>query len=506
MSAPKGRVTLLKSGNRLAVDPAPPRVVHLLHPLLSFVSRRTLHGAELYRARDEGRPNVELTPTDIYTVDICGRLVTPFGFHHAVRETLVRAGYSVDFRNLTPPRRPEVYEPQWDKIPEWFEARPRQEELLIKVAANLCGRIACAPAFGKSTLIGILALIFPLARIDVVTRDRPVLDRLYKELVAILPTVGICTNGRKKLGRRVTCYTAGSLLHSPADSDFLFVDEADQVAADTYAEKFARYQNSRNFGFSGSFDMRNDGKDKRIEAMFGPVIFNVPYKEAVKRRLIVPVTVIWRDVRMPKNPCADLLDAEKEKRGIWTNTYRNLLVAEDARLYGEDTQVLICVRTVEHAVRLKKLLPEYELVYSPGMMNSERLLQFVRKGHISEDEPEMTRRRFDDLTRGFTSGRIKKAITTVWRAGVDFRQLQVVIRADARGGGADDVQIPGRAMRRHDESGKECGIIHDYLDQFDPGFKGKAGRRRKNYTADGYDQVFPPPPPKNSLKRFLEHD
>ena len=94
------------------------------------------------------------------------------------------------------------------------------------------------------------------------------------------------------------------------------------------------------------------------------------------------------------------------------------------------------------------------------------------------------------LTKQFERGELKKAIcTTVWNVGVSFNALEVLIRADAGGSPINDVQIPGRVSRISE--GKECGIVHDYLDQFNSGFKRRAKNRSKSYKENNWEQSFP---------------
>ena len=68
---------------------------------------------------------------------------------------------------------------------------------------------------------------------------------------------------------------------------------------------------------------------------------------------------------------------------------------------------------------------------------------------------------------------------------------QVVIRGDGRGSAILDEQIPGRAARIHEVSGKTVGILYDCTDGFDRGFRATAGRRGANYKEKGWTQIRP---------------
>jgi superfamily II DNA or RNA helicase len=502
MPEPSRRVELLKAGNFFAVDPTTDKILELLDGQLSYVEKQTLHAKALYDALKVGAPRVRLIPTDLYTRDHKGRIVTLAGFRARVTRVLTVAGYDVRFSDLEPHPKPGVYRPDWAQL-DPYELRHGQDEFLLKLASNECGRFDCPTGWGKSFMIGMVASIFRQARIDVVSKRIPVIEKtIYPELCGMLPSVGICTGSRKVLGRRVTCFSAGSLHKSDGKADILLWDECHEAAGDSFAAGIAKYTRARRYGLSASHDMRNDGKDARLEGIFGPVIYSLSYQEAEAHDLVVPIVVKWRSVHGDANICAGLVDTEKYRAGIWTNTHRNRLVAEDASSYKPDEQVLVVVDTIEHAVHLKKLLPGFTLVHAEGGMSERDRRYYVKHKLISPDEPEMTRRRLDALKNGFESGALKKVIaTTVWNVGVNFRRLGVLVRADAGAAGSDDIQILGRVSRAFE--GKDFGVIHEYEDQFDSGYRAKACARERNYESRGFRNVHPPRPPKGSLHSYL---
>jgi superfamily II DNA or RNA helicase len=214
------------------------------------------------------------------------------------------------------------------------------------------------------------------------------------------------------------------------------------------------------------------------------------YQEAVAHGLVLPVKVEWIDVRMDKNPCEFKKETAKERHGIWRNVHRNMLIAEKANQFSDDDQVLILVRTLEHAVFLKQELPNFKLCYDK--MDSEVYNSLIKKEMLNElDEPIMTSSARDQMSKDFEAGILKKVIATdVWSTGVDFPQLSVLIRADARASEIMDVQAPGRVVRRHDESGKDHGLVIDCMDYFDQAFLRRSQERRKTYIRQGWEQAL----------------
>lgn len=506
MTLPK-RVTVLRSGNDIVLDPASKSLEAVIGPQLTYVEKRFLRGKEYYEARRADLPTVNEVAWECYQLDHRGRIATAFGFLPRIRRILKKKGVGVAVRDLRPHPRPEVFEPHWDRI-KGEKLRYKQREILELIAAKECGRVDCPTGFGKSFIIGCAARIFPRAKIAVVTRSVEVMEqRIYPDLAGFLPDVGIVGGGRKRKGRRVMCYTAGSLHHADGDEDFVFVDEGHQAAADDFTAKMAKFERARIWMFSASWDMRLDNKDMRCEAMAGPVRLRVSYKEAVAHGMIVPIVVHVADVEMDHDPCGDLEGVDRERAGIWANDARNDLIARDARLYDADTQVLVSVRTLEHGLYLKKKLPEFELVYNPNSQDAGNWRRFDRRGLLGDDFRVLSDERRERLRRRFERGRLKKVIVTpVWNVGVDMKHLQVIVRADAGGSPINDTQIPGRGSRIVEVNGKKklCAIVHDYLDLFNPGYERKSGGRIRSYEANEWKILMNEKRKKAILRRLAE--
>jgi superfamily II DNA or RNA helicase len=287
-------------------------------------------------------------------------------------------------------------------------------------------------------------------------------------------------------------YSAGCLGHAPEDTDLIFVDEGHEACADEFATALSRFTKARMWMFSASWDLRLDKKDMRAEALAGPIRHVVTYAEAEAHGMVVPIEVVWTDVNMDVNPCADFEDVAKKRHGFWRNEYRNKLIARDARQFAADTQVLITVETVEHALELKRHLPEFKLMFA---VQGEEDDQWCKKNYPNEYR-SMTDARRATITKAFEGGKLKRVIaTTVWNVGVNFKHLEVLIRADGGGTPINDTQIPGRTSRPNKalvkldgEVIKQVGLIRDYKDQFDRGFQQRAARRAKSYEKHQWKQ------------------
>lgn len=488
--AKKPTITILRSDNRIVVDPSTPHVKTLLEPQLTYKELVFLRGREAYLAEKAGKKTKFTQTWEIFSEDHKGRLSASHGFIPRICRTLKKAGYVVKVKNLTP-RKHNRLEPRWDRVNE-KGLRYKQKRCLELFTEKDCGRIDCFPGWGKGHVIVEAAKMFPKAKIAVVTKRVPVmLQRLYPELASSLPSVGIVGGSKKIKGRRVMCYTTGSVHHADGDEDLVFVDECHEAAADNHAAKLAIFERANMWGLSASHNMRLDNKDMRCEAMFGPIRLKVSYQEGVEHGMCVPIEIFWSNVVMDVNPCAGERDVEKKRLGIWANEYRNGIIAKACDLYDRDVQTLITVETLEHALYLKQVLPHFRLVYNGDNMEASDIRYYRKLGLIHSGFKPLTRDKRTARTENFTNGSLRKVIaTTVWNVGVNFQKLQVLVRGDAGGSPINDTQIPGRTSRKND-CGKRVGIVHDFLDQFDDGFGRKATGRSKSYERNEWKQNFP---------------
>jgi superfamily II DNA or RNA helicase len=485
-------VKITRRGPRLAIHDLTPEIQALLHPELSYSYVRQIRGAE-YRRR---RISAETLPVECYKVvtDKDGfakpQMITTAGWLNKINTKLREAGYRVFYKDNTPPSPggPNVYKPLWQRL-NGVTFKWKQEEVLRLITQNPYGRIECPTGYGKSFLIKCLATILPYARFTVTTHSADVITMLYEDLAYQLPSVGLITGSRKILQERVMCVSGKSLHHAPLDSDFLLVDEVQEFATQDYLGRVAKFRRSRNFGFSANSEGdRNDGADFELEGPFGPPLITLQYADAVANECIVQIKFRMLDMHLKHNPCEGLDTPETRNRhGLWRNDTRNAKFAAAVREYP-DAQVLCTVDTVEHACALKKHLPEFELVYSPAGLDPEKRDRYTRWGWIPASEPVMTDERRLNLKRAFEQGKLKKAIaTTVWNRGVNFTQLSVLARLDARASPVADKQIPGRLSRLDKE--KNYGLLIDSADQFDDRFERKADQRRRQYKKLGWEWI-----------------
>lgn len=441
------------------------------------------------------RTRYESSEHRLYRYDSRKRLICGAGYVDRVYTRLRKQGFAVRYVDETQyASGPDAMEPDWEGMAEGFSFRPRQEEIVgviaRRVEKRLGGVIQVPPGVGKSYLLRALSLLYPKARIAVTAPDIDNCKKTYAHLLQAFPGVGFVGDGRKEKCR-VTVYTAASLHHlEDSDrADLVFVDEAHKYMADKTAEVLVKVAPSAlKFGFTATPEGRPDGCDARIEPILGPVIYRMSWPEAIDLGLVVPIEVVWVPVRLDHNPVRGIEDFTRRRRlGIWRNEGRNQVIAGMARMFDEEEQVLIMTNTVEHALQLRKLLPEYSLVHGP--IDSDKFRKFESQG-LTENFTPIDATRREEMRQEFAAGTLKKVIATdVWSTGVSFDALQVLIRADARSSKILDEQIPGRVSRTHVAGGKQSGLLIDFRDDFDPSFFAASRKRSRSYQEKGWKEL-----------------
>lgn len=466
-------------------NPLPPEIVSALAPGLTYTHKTFLRGRAAY-ANPEGvyRP-VSLQTRTLYRLDE-GRFTCAAGFAQSIVQKLRSLGHHVRELDLTADHhRPNRFQLFANNIDQVLQYRARQQECVETMDRHRGGVIKAPTGFGKTSLICAMALRYPYANIHIVVKQVAVASRIMRQLRKYLPSVGMLGGGKAQWGR-VMVITADSVHRSNGDADFLFGDECHQLVTDNYANKLAEiYRFSRNFGFSATPFGRMDGAEVRLEGLFGPLLFEMSYAEAVRLGLVVPIRVRWLPIRMDKNPAKGKKDTAQKRWGIWRNAFRNRIIADEVRTIPADEQVLVLVETVEHAVHLWQELKDFALCYAE--MKPEEFNNYKATGMLPQHFVDVTSEVRYNMQLAFEQQQLKRVIATdVWATGVDFTALQTVVRADARSSEILDTQGPGRASRLHD--GKEYGQVIDTIDYWDDDFLRRSKSRYGTYKELEWDQ------------------
>lgn len=473
------KVTIKRQKNLIEVHPAGPVLPFVRN---AFAFRRLVEKTDGW-GRRIGQAYGELE--FLYREESDDRVVIAAGLMHRLIDQLKRDKIEYEYFDLRSKTWPE---PEFKNIFEHgIQLRDGQADLLAKLATCDMGRIDNPTGDGKTFLITMMALVFPESSILVVTDGLSAFGDLYDRLMEVTPDVGRVGGGRCDI-QRITLCNKDSLHRVPADEyDFCFVDECHVMAAPKTAPKFSAVTNARIFGFSATQRGRHDQADILLEAMFGPVIHEVPYQLSVSRGNVsqIEVTMYECHCTQPINleTCASA--TARVRKGYWRNDERNRLVAYVAReLVPADDQQLIVVDTIEHAFRIQQFLPGWTVVYAPK--GKDDMLKFVNRGFLTEDEI-LKRNDVERIRREFREGEIKRAIAnSVWHKAMDFPKLEYLIRADGGRGIIGSAQISGRLSRLYGDNLKH---LIDFMDVFDRIALSRSQARRRSYKSKGWKVV-----------------
>ena len=383
----------------------------------------------------------------------------------------------------------------WSTAPQYdfshvdvLDLRNGQDVALVRVAENYNGVIMAPTGFGKTFLIRQICKMYPTLNIVICTPRKSVVKSIYERLTAdtfLKDQVGVVSSWKNTgAEHRIVVSTVRSLGKTNTERcDLLMFDECQGVGAVHTAEAIAKFARARKFGFSASPEGRGDGADMVLESLFGPVRFDFTYQQAVDTGSVVPIEAHIHNIKG--------LPIDKKGRialkrwGLWRNHARNKRIAEVVTKFKQEEQVLVMVETIEHAMNLRSLLPEYTVIYSN--CSKERYEKFVEDGFTTD--PYMNDREMTEAQNKFESGELLKVISTMkWREGVDFPKLRALVRADGLSGPIPSTQIPGRLSRLDDN--KDKGILIDFVDEFDRRLHTTSVDRIKNYKKLGWSITY----------------
>jgi hypothetical protein len=185
----------------------------------------------------------------------------------------------------------------------------------------------------------------------------------------------------------------------------------------------------------------------------------------------------------------------KKRWAYWRNKYRNEAIAYVVKTaLDRGLQVLVMLETLEHAVLLNQYLPDVPVVHYGGSSTSfdsvaenllkdsmmkEVFIKYAEDNNLStsnmmdvalkymSDKYTLKTKDKNALADRMATGELRSAIATqTWSEGVDFKQLNVLVRADGMVSKVRNDQIPGRLSRLWGT--KKMGLLVDFNDTWTP--------------------------------------
>lgn len=276
---------------------------------------------------------------------------------------------------------------------------------------------------------------------------------------------------------KITVATFQSLLTKDKETDkllyeqvlkntgIIIVDEAHHISANELGNllKIANKTLYR-FGFTATPE-REDGYDMMIEAMIGPLIYDLPISKLIQMGFLSkPKIYFLRQeydsgiTNMKKHDNSKYIKATK---AIFNQQQRNENMIKIAMKFAEKGKlVLISFAKVEHLNNVYKILKE--------MNTNFKIKKVTGKDTANTKEQtinKMKEREYDIV------------LATLFGEGVDVENLDVLINARASKSEIDVYQQVGRVVRL--SPGKKPVVI-DFLD-YDPAIKDDKKKKLKDY-------------------------
>lgn len=326
-----------------------------------------------------------------------------------------------------------------------------QEKLLTTfLSADRSGLLGAPTRYGKTTLMINTIRAYPNANIVVIAPGVDLVRQLYKDItgergIKDREVKLICSGSKTKYmsfeTNGVTICSADSLDKVDGGTpDIVLADEPHALVTQTRLPLIDKFTKARRYGFGATLKGRYDGRDKLITGVFGPVITQRTYKEAVEEGAICPISVIF--VRVPVTPIYSYdRDGCYNECLFKSSKMANLTSILCNEIIPEDWQTLIFIKHEEQADLYMNIIGTDTTVAMAKRMSSKER---------------------DVITEKMRTNQIKRCLCTkIYVQGVTFSDVRVLINAEAGGNNTSAIQKPGRLAEIR--PGKKCGIVFDFL-------------------------------------------
>ena len=351
----------------------------------------------------------------------------PVGLLPRVKKFLNSKGYRVRVKDERQVRGVKLNS-SWN---ENYELRRYQKRAVRKALKEKMGVLALPVGSGK-TVVG-LRIIHELdLSALIVVHTKELLYQWAEKVEELLGVKAGIVGDNKWNEEKVTVAMIQTLLSRGVDkleNDYAVVmfDECHRTSA---AEKFYQLGISLpqvyRFGLSATPWRRVRGEEIKIEAVVGPIIYEVKAEDLIREGFLAKprFEVITYESNMPS-----FSERYKElyEDMIMNNEARNRAIVEKAvELAKKGHRVLIDVKRIEHGKILKELLEK----------------RGVKAEFLSSKSPNRR-----EILEAYKRGEIPVLISTLLKEGVDIPEISAIILA---GGGKSDImtiQTIGRALR-----------------------------------------------------------
>lgn len=229
---------------------------------------------------------------------------------------------------------------------------------------------------------------------------------------------------------------------------------------------------ARRIGFGATLKGRFDGADDLIEGLFGPVLAERTYLEAVEEGAICPLAVIFIDRWLDR------------AYGNRDRAYKQLLF-ENAHMANLTAR--LCNEVIpQHFQTMLFIKNEKQAELYRNEIGVDTTIAMAKRMSVKERE---------HVTELMRTDVIKRCLCTdIYVQGVTFSDVRVLINCEAGGNNTTAIQKPGRLAEIR--PGKKCGIVFDFFFKDASGNLDKAAclvrdsfNRQLAYNEKGYSVI-----------------
>jgi superfamily II DNA or RNA helicase len=325
-----------------------------------------------------------------------------------------------------------------------------QERLLTEALLQNRGGLIGAPTrYGKTALIKGTLHAFPSLPTVVTAPGIDLIRQLYADIKEACPHRKVRMIGGGKGSKinpsddGITVCSMDSLHKCDHGSvRLVLVDEPHALPTEERWPELVKFTKARKYGFGATLDGRFDKKDILIEAIIGPVLSNITFKEAVDEGAICQIVVFMLKKPIMPFSCNDRADAYNQL--LYRNGYMHKSIAEICdEVVPEDWQTLVFINNEKQADGLMLEMPEGTLAMAK----------------------KLTKKKREELMDDMQANIIKRCLATkIYAQGVTFHDVMAIVNAEGGGGNISCVQKAGRLAEIR--PGKKCGVVLDFM--FEP--------------------------------------
>lgn len=340
-----------------------------------------------------------------------------------------------------------------------------QEELLKSfLLKDRSGLLGAPTRYGKTTLMINTLRAFPTLNTVVTAPGVDLCNQLYDDLtgprgIKNREIKKICSGSRTKFqaeGNGITICSADSLEKCDTGlTELLLADEPHAYATGTRVGKLNAFTKARRYGYGATLKGRFDGRDPIIEGLFGPVLVERTYKEAVAEGAICPLNIIFMVIELTPNHYRSRDDAYK---ALFFNNQQ--MAGLTARICNE-------------------VIPqEYQtMLFIKNSVQADIYRDAIGRDTTIAMAKQMNTKQRAEVTELMRTNVIKRCLCTdIYVQGVTFSDARVLINCEAGGNNTTAIQKPGRLAEIRPN--KKCGIIIDFMFTF--------SGKRKDYQGEAF--------------------